>query len=158
MPGQPCARHPDQITLIRCSRCESPICPRCRVDTPVGARCRACSSNRAEGAAAESRNVWLAFLTATAAAVPAGWLLHHLPFVLFLSPIYGYLVAEAALRAGKRRSGRSMEWAVGIAALIGGTVGALLHTGPAPAVLLEPWTIAVTGIGVVVAVSRVRYW
>ena len=38
-----CARHPDVQTALRCSRCDTPICPRCLVQTPVGARCRDCA-------------------------------------------------------------------------------------------------------------------
>jgi hypothetical protein len=38
-----CTRHPDVETALRCSRCDTPICPRCLVSTPVGARCRECA-------------------------------------------------------------------------------------------------------------------
>jgi hypothetical protein len=38
-----CARHPDTETVLRCGRCETPICPRCFVQTPVGARCPTCA-------------------------------------------------------------------------------------------------------------------
>jgi hypothetical protein len=38
-----CARHPETETALRCSRCETPICPRCMVQTPVGARCPDCA-------------------------------------------------------------------------------------------------------------------
>jgi hypothetical protein len=38
-----CARHPEVQTALRCSRCDTPICPRCLVQTPVGARCRDCA-------------------------------------------------------------------------------------------------------------------
>lgn len=38
-----CARHPQVETPLRCGRCETPICPRCLVQTPVGARCRDCA-------------------------------------------------------------------------------------------------------------------
>ena len=38
-----CARHPEVETALRCSRCDTPICPRCMVQTPVGARCPACA-------------------------------------------------------------------------------------------------------------------
>ncbi len=38
-----CTYHPDVETLLRCSRCGTPICPRCAVRTPVGMRCPACS-------------------------------------------------------------------------------------------------------------------
>jgi hypothetical protein len=38
-----CARHPTVETPLRCGRCETPICPRCLIQTPVGARCRDCA-------------------------------------------------------------------------------------------------------------------
>lgn len=41
-----CARHPEVETALRCSRCETPICPRCLVQTPVGARCKDCAAVR----------------------------------------------------------------------------------------------------------------
>ena len=41
-----CARHKTTQTRLRCGRCEKPICPKCTVMGPVGARCRDCVSNR----------------------------------------------------------------------------------------------------------------
>jgi hypothetical protein len=41
-----CARHPTVETALRCSKCETPICPRCLVPTPVGARCPDCAQIR----------------------------------------------------------------------------------------------------------------
>jgi hypothetical protein len=41
--GLRCARHPSVETVLRCGRCETPICPRCLVSTPVGARCPSCA-------------------------------------------------------------------------------------------------------------------
>lgn len=38
-----CPRDPGVETALRCSRCDTPICPRCLVQTPVGARCRDCA-------------------------------------------------------------------------------------------------------------------
>jgi hypothetical protein len=38
-----CATHPDVETNLRCGKCGKPICPKCMVDTPVGARCRDCA-------------------------------------------------------------------------------------------------------------------
>ena len=38
-----CATHPDLETSLRCGKCGKPICPRCMVETPVGARCRDCA-------------------------------------------------------------------------------------------------------------------
>jgi hypothetical protein len=38
-----CARHPNTETVLRCGRCETPICSRCMVMSPVGARCPTCA-------------------------------------------------------------------------------------------------------------------
>lgn len=50
VPGEPgvffCARHLKVGTRVRCGHCDAPICPRCTVYGPVGARCRACSRHR----------------------------------------------------------------------------------------------------------------
>jgi len=37
-----CYRHPDRHTLLRCSRCERPICVSCSIDASVGQRCPEC--------------------------------------------------------------------------------------------------------------------
>ena len=39
----PCARDPEVQTALRCSRCDTPICPKCLIQTPVGARCKDCA-------------------------------------------------------------------------------------------------------------------
>jgi hypothetical protein len=41
-----CANHPGVETLLRCNRCNKPICMKCAVKTPVGYRCRECVSNQ----------------------------------------------------------------------------------------------------------------
>jgi len=38
-----CARHPHTETVLRCGRCDTPICARCMVMSPVGARCPTCA-------------------------------------------------------------------------------------------------------------------
>ncbi len=38
-----CARDPEVQTALRCSRCDTPICPKCLIQTPVGARCKDCA-------------------------------------------------------------------------------------------------------------------
>lgn len=37
-----CYRHPDRSTLLRCSRCDRPICGACSIDASVGQRCPDC--------------------------------------------------------------------------------------------------------------------
>ncbi len=41
--GVVCLRHPAVATGLRCARCGTPICPRCLVHAPVGARCPDCA-------------------------------------------------------------------------------------------------------------------
>ena len=41
-----CTRHPKVPTLIRCGRCETPICQKCMVFGPAGNRCKACARHR----------------------------------------------------------------------------------------------------------------
>ncbi len=43
-----CYRHPDRHTLLKCSRCDRPICAACSIDASVGQRCPECV--RSEGA------------------------------------------------------------------------------------------------------------
>ncbi len=37
-----CANHPNTETLLRCNRCNKPICLKCAVQTDVGYRCQEC--------------------------------------------------------------------------------------------------------------------
>ncbi|WP_042378583.1 rhomboid family intramembrane serine protease [Streptacidiphilus melanogenes] len=37
-----CYRHPGRETGVRCSRCERPVCPECRVEAAVGFQCLEC--------------------------------------------------------------------------------------------------------------------
>src|SRR5579864_5153263 len=112
MAGQPCAKHPAEVTLVRCGRCDKPICVRCMVDSPVGKKCRDCAKNRTHVEESSPRQVVPAFLAATAVAIPTGFVL--LKFLVLLLPfVYGGLVAEVALRAGQRRRSTAMQVAAG---------------------------------------------
>lgn len=37
-----CPRDPGVETALRCGRCDTPICPKCLIQSPVGSRCRDC--------------------------------------------------------------------------------------------------------------------
>lgn len=167
MPGQPCANHPKEMTYVRCGRCETPICVRCMVDTPVGKKCRSCAKARTHLSESTPRQVILAFVAATIAAVVCGWVVQRIPLIPILAFPYGFIVAEVALRAGDRSRSRAMQVATGLAAFIGGVVGAafILPSGmPGDGAAgfyweraLRVYPLILTIIGVAVAVSRVRY-
>jgi membrane associated rhomboid family serine protease len=42
-PEPTCYRHPDRPTLVRCARCERPICTDCMIPAPVGIQCPECA-------------------------------------------------------------------------------------------------------------------
>lgn len=42
----PCYRHPRERTLLRCGRCDRPICTRCAVLGSAGPRCPDCARNK----------------------------------------------------------------------------------------------------------------
>lgn len=59
-----CARHPQTETLLKCGRCDTPMCPRCMIHADVGIRCPDCAANpqrtvgaQAERAAAAARGI-----------------------------------------------------------------------------------------------------
>ncbi|MDR0504874.1 MAG: rhomboid family intramembrane serine protease [Bifidobacteriaceae bacterium] len=37
-----CPRHPERIALVRCQRCDRPVCPDCQVNAAVGVQCVDC--------------------------------------------------------------------------------------------------------------------
>ncbi len=158
-----CINHPNVETYLRCARCDAPICARCAVRTEVGYICPACRNRQQRVFYADFRPVY--YLVAAAVALPlgliAGWVLPALGwFNLFLGPLVGAGIAEAARRAIRRRRGRYTWLVVGGCVLIGGLPRALLALLPLVASLSDPswlpagaWTLIWTGLYLVTAVG-----
>ena len=171
MPGQPCVNHPNEITFVRCGRCDSPICVSCMVDTPVGKKCRACSKTRTHVTESTPKQVIPAFLVATVVSIPAAWVAHRIPIMFLSGVIYGAVIAEVVLRVGQRRRSLAMQVSAGLAAFIGSAVGGgVLHVvlgliasaiNPTDesviSAMFSPYPLITMLIGVFVAVSRVRF-
>ncbi|MGV3724173.1 MAG: hypothetical protein ACO1SX_25040 [Actinomycetota bacterium] len=162
MPGQPCVNHAKEITFVRCNQCDAPICVNCMVDAPVGKKCRKCARITSHVTESMPQHVALAFVAAVAVALPAGWLVHRVPIMILPAVAYGWLVAEVTLRVGKRRRSVGMQVAAGIAAAIGARAGPVRYWLPlflgagSEGLAGAMWPLASVGIGVMVAVSRVR--
>jgi hypothetical protein len=111
--------------------------------------------------------VILAWIAATAVAIPAGWVSQFVPIFYIVPFVYGALVGEVALRAGQRRRSLAMQVAAGLAALLGALIGSGLVFLPFQAMAAGddsgPWAFAYAHpllmlvIGVPIAVSRVRF-
>ena len=125
-----CVNHPDVETYLRCNKCGQPICPKCVVQTPVGYRCRDCVNAQQRVFYADFRPVH--YLVAAAVALPlalvAGWLIPSLGwFAIFLGPLVGGGIAEAAHWAIQRRRGR-YTWLVVCGCIAVGVLPKLLLT------------------------------
>jgi hypothetical protein len=171
-----CAADPSVETYLRCGRCDTPICPRCMIQTPVGARCRTCARIRKLPMFVLSPTDYLkAIGTALAASIVCGavvtLVLHLAPFLgilrFFLMAGLGYAVAEALLRFTRKR-GTVVGVIAGLAVVIGVIVGqaAFFLLGGADPVLafmvaaataiLPVWSLLGVVVAAVVAFSRVR--
>jgi hypothetical protein len=144
-----CARHPGTETVLRCGRCETPICPRCMVQTPVGARCPTCA--RVKRFALLVKPVELVRAIAFGIGVGAvGTVLYQLigRMIPFLGPLIGFMIVGFgvghAVSVGANRK-RARELApIAVACLfVGyeiGLVGLLVAAGAqlSPELLLAP--------------------
>jgi hypothetical protein len=169
-----CATHPQVESYLRCSRCEKPICPRCMIQTPVGARCRECARlQRLPTFDARPRD--LAFgLAAGAGAGLLGGALLALPllraFSLLLTLVLGYAVGQAVLAAANRRRATSLAALAAGCTLIGAIYGPLLLVAlSAPQVLapgmlvqvflravMSPLELLLIGLAALIAWYQVR--
>ncbi|MCB0045975.1 MAG: hypothetical protein H6642_18675 [Caldilineaceae bacterium] len=117
-----CANHPETETLLRCNRCNKPICvEKCAVQTDVGYRCKECiRSVQDKYYNAEGRDNWVALGVAfvvTLIAMPiAGLLLSRLGLLfggliaLLIGSTAGTILAQLIRRAVNKRRGRNMRW------------------------------------------------
>ena len=163
-----CARHPDVETALRCGKCGKPICPRCMVQTPVGARCPDCARLYKLPTYRISGGYYLrAAGTALAMAVVIGvvWgiIESFLPirfFTLIIGAGIGYAIGEVVSLSVNRKRG---TWLAVI-----GSLGVVISYGVTYAVNLFRFgfvsfggfevlfTLGAIAIGIYVAVTRLR--
>ena len=171
----PCARHPKVETVLRCGRCETPICPKCLVYTPVGARCPDCGKAQPNPIYQVGPGLLLRALGAAIGltiAVAIAWaIVANIPFLGFFLIIValgvGYGVGEGISRAAKYRRGPLLMILAGLTAaagyLLGLVLAALLTGWPLTLAWLiafhravDLWSLIALILSVVMAGSRVR--
>jgi hypothetical protein len=133
-----CANHPDTETLLRCNRCNKPICLKCAVLTDVGYRCKECirgvQSSYFNAIPTDNLIGFGVALIITAIASPiAGFIFGFVPF--FFGIIIAFAIGSGAggalaqiIRASVgRRRGRYLRHftlaGIILGILIGGVVG-----------------------------------
>jgi hypothetical protein len=160
-----CATHPDVETELMCSRCGKPICPRCLVQTPVGARCRECAHLRRIPTYDVATRFLLRGVAAAAAVGALAGLLWHviLPqrvtgivyVALFFALGLGYAVGEAVSWATNRKRGAVLQGVAASGVVVAYLVRNLLQgSGLITANDVFGWVTV--GIGIVVAIGRLR--
>ncbi|OGN99121.1 MAG: hypothetical protein A2Y58_04435 [Chloroflexi bacterium RBG_13_51_52] len=157
-----CATHPDVETTLKCGKCGKPICPKCLVQTPVGARCRECAklytlpTYRISGMY-YIRAAGAALGMAIAIGLAWGFVANYLPYI-FLNLIFaaglGYAVGEVMSLAVNRKRGIWLA-VIGGAAFALSYVIRILTFGEVPTVGFD-MAIDLAGliIGVYMAVNR----
>lgn len=167
-----CAAHPDVETALRCSKCDKPICPRCLVQTPVGARCRECAQLRRLPTfdlrpALFLRAVGIGVL----AAIVVGGIWGSLPFAgflgLFLGAIAGYLIGEVVSRGANRRRSVYLKVVAALCVVLAyavSEVGGLLVMSGSPGLILpllvrtfvvSPMAWLIVALGAFIATTRI---
>ncbi len=128
-----CVNHPDRETLLRCNRCDKPICYRCAVLTPVGYRCKQCvTGQQAVYYNAGRFDLWIA----AAIGLALGGVLGVLGYALLdafgwfsflgaflIGPAAGGIIAEAIRRGVGRRRARYLKLLAAAATVVGVFLG-----------------------------------
>ncbi len=161
-----CARHPDVETGLLCGRCGTPICPRCLVQTPVGARCPTCANVR-RIPTVDVKPVFLArgIGAAVLGGVIAGGAWGYISgtgggfagfLIIFIAMGLGWAVSEAISLATNRKRGVSLQ----ACAVLGVVVALFAHNLIAYGILLpqgDPWSYIAAGFAAVFASSRLKF-
>ena len=123
-----CVNHPKRSTVLRCNKCDRPMCLKCVELTAVGHRCKEClGQQRAGYYNATSADHIVAAVVGTVLSAVAGTIVPYAYFYFALlgGPIGGGIVSEAIRFAIGRRRGRFI-WLVACASVV---LGGLLGVG-----------------------------
>jgi hypothetical protein len=159
-----CATHPDVETELACGKCGRFICPRCMVQTPVGARCRECAQLRRPpmytlAPASVARVVGTALGVGGAVGLAWGLLVPGLGFLgffmLFLGMFAGYGMATVVDWAGGRKRGPVVQWSAVAGIVVAYLVRNLVLTGGL-LIINDLWGLIFVGIAAAVAWNRLR--
>lgn len=155
-----CAAHPSVETSLRCGKCGKPICPKCLVQTPVGARCPSCAQLYKLPTYRVSTGYYLrAIGTALGMAIVGGvvWEVVQvlLPFFLLnflLAAGVGYAIGEVVSLSVNRKRGRGLAAIAGIAVALSYLMNLFLPWG----FHFSLFDILALALGIYIAVNRLR--
>ena len=120
-----CANHPQTETMLRCNRCEKPICIKCAVLTDTGYRCKECVRGQQKTfETAEAIDYPIAFIVAAVLSYIGSLIAPRLSFfVIILAPMAGTFIAEAVRFSIRKRRANSLFYTAAAGALVGSLPG-----------------------------------
>ncbi|TET27078.1 MAG: hypothetical protein E3J67_00040 [Dehalococcoidia bacterium] len=121
-----CAAHPGVETRLKCAKCGKPICPKCLVQTLVGARCPDCARLYKLPTYSISSQYYLRASAAALAMAAVGgivwgvieWVIPIFSFNLLLAPGVGYGIGEVVSLSVNRKRGTGLAAIAGLAIVI----------------------------------------
>jgi hypothetical protein len=164
-----CPRNPGIETNLRCGKCGQFICPRCLVQTPVGARCPDCARMRknpafdpssqdmllAAGAGlgvAVAAGVLLGAVVATLARVPYGYMFG----VLAGQAAAGWAIGETVYRVSRHKRSRGLSYVAAISAFVAYVAAKAVSHALGVNGIVDLWELLGLGASVYIAMGRLR--
>jgi len=116
-----CYRHPERETVLKCNRCEKPICVHCAILTPTGYRCPDCVKTQQKSFdTAKMTDYFIAAILAAALSFGASLVIPWVSFfAIFLAPLAGLVIAEVIRWAVQRRRSKLLFRVATVAATLG---------------------------------------
>lgn len=159
-----CARDPEVETNLTCGKCGTPICPKCLVQTPVGARCLKCADLKRLPTYEITSQQYLKAMgvglgLAIALGIFWGLLQDFMPFFNFLIAIgIGYTIAELISLSINRKRGAGLPVIGGLCIVLCYFVSNIeLSAGTLIFFYsFRLWNLLALAAGIFVAVSRLR--
>lgn len=164
-----CINHPDRETLLRCAKCNQPICTECAVRHPVGLRCPECARLKKVPTYDVSTPYYLRALGAgLGTSVLCSVIVQILTlsfFAFFAGLIAGGIIGEVISRVTSHKRGIGLQIVAGICVVFGYFLGSSFVMSyrfgglgwlVLPASLLNPYYWIFPGMAIVVAVARLR--
>lgn len=165
-----CAIHNDTETGLACGKCGTPICPKCLVVTPVGARCRQCANVRRLPTYSITPLQYVKAIaagTVIAIIVGVAWALLRvvidIPFfglmtALLLAAGAAYVIAEVVSRVINRKRGLPLQIIACACFVLSYLVSNVWLSGGALAFFMyfDPIDILIVIVGIVVAAGHLQ--
>ena len=159
-----CVFHPETETLLRCSKCERPICFRCSIPTPVCARCPECARvQRLPTYSLPTPQLGMTAAVAVGAGVGAGVTLGVVSWFMpggVLGVIYvaaafigaGWFLGEAVSRVSNRKRATPLQ----ILAILGYGLSIIVFSFVAGGLIIGLYSLVGLVVGAAMAVNPFR--